>query len=43
MFKQVPERDIWQFFGEAKQSKKPLFQQKKIFWYKMGKYIKEKK
>lgn len=31
MFKQVPERDIWQFFGEAKQSKKSLFQQKKIF------------
>ncbi len=42
MFKQVPSREIWQFFGEAKQSKKTLFEKKKLFWYKMGKYIKEK-
>ncbi|PID83587.1 hypothetical protein CSB11_00400 [Candidatus Campbellbacteria bacterium] len=43
MFKQVPEHKINQFFAEAKQSRKTNFEKKKEFWFKMGKYIKEKK
>ncbi len=42
MFKQVPKRDIYQFFGEAKQSRRAKSVQKRIFWFKMGKFIREK-
>lgn len=43
MFKQVPEHKINEFFAEAKQSRKTNFEKKKEFWFKMGRYIKEKK
>lgn len=42
-FKQVPLGIVFQYFSEVKQTKKSLFGQKKLFWYKIGKYIKEKK
>lgn len=42
MFKQVPEREIDQIFAEVKQAKKSTFDKKKLFWYRIGKYIKEK-
>jgi len=42
IFKKVPKREIYQFFGEAKLARKPRSMQKRIFWFKIGKYIREK-
>ena len=42
MFKKVPLRDVGQIFAEVKQTKKSTFDKKKLFWYRVGKYIKEK-
>ena len=41
-FKNIPYQDIAQMFAEAKQSRKPRKQQYKIFWWKIGQYIKNK-
>lgn len=40
--KKIPLQDLWQMFGEAKQAKnKTRFEQKKLFWWKIGQYIKK--
>ncbi len=41
-FKKIPNQMLHQMFAEAKQSRKPLEAQKKIFWWKVGQYIKSK-
>ncbi len=41
--KKIPLEIIWQFFSEAKQSRKNLEGQKRLFWYKIGQYLKNKK
>lgn len=43
MFKNIPDREIDQIFAEVKQTKKSVFDKKKLFWYRVGKFIKEKK
>jgi len=42
-FKKIPFSQIRQFFGEAKQSKKTLEEKKRLFWWKIGNYLKNKK
>lgn len=42
-FKKVPLSIIKQFFAEAQQSKKPIAIQKRIFWKKIGEYLRNKK
>ena len=42
-FKNMPLREVHKIFGEVKQTKKSIFDKKKLFWYKVGKYIKEKR
>lgn len=41
-FKKIPVSDIQQMFEESKRSGKPLLGQKKLFWWKIGNYIKGK-
>ncbi len=41
-FKNIPYREIDQMFAEAKQSRKPKKVQYKIFWWKIGQYMKNK-
>lgn len=42
-FKRVPEKTIYQYWSEVKQSNKSTKDQQKIFWWKIGQYLKEKK
>jgi len=42
-FRRVPEKTIYQYWSEVKQSRKPILSQQKIFWWKIGQYLKEKK
>ena len=42
-FKKIPEKKIYQLWSEAKQTKKPVRDQQKIFWWKIGQYLKENK
>ena len=42
--KKIPLQDLWQIFGEAKQAKnKTRFEQKKLFWWKIGQYLRATK
>lgn len=42
-FKKIPNTEIYQMFEEAKRSNKSLNGQKKLFWWKVGQYIKNQK
>jgi len=42
-FKKIPEKQIYQFWAEAKQSRKPLKGQQKLFWWKIGNFLKNQK
>ncbi len=37
--KKIPMTDLWQMFGEAKQSRKNHEGQKKLFWWKIGQHL----
>ena len=40
--KKIPMLDLWQMYGEAKQAKnKTRFEQKKLFWWKIGQFLKK--
>ena len=40
--KKIPTRDLWLLYGEAKQARgKTRFEQKKLFWWKVGQYLKK--
>ena len=41
-FKKIPNRQVRQMFAEAKNSPKDRIGQKKIFWWKVGQYVKKK-
>lgn len=40
-FRRIPERVIYQYWSEVKQSNKSIKDQQKIFWWKIGKYLKK--
>ncbi|MFH0845777.1 MAG: hypothetical protein V1851_00015 [Patescibacteria group bacterium] len=42
-FKKIPEATIYQYWSEVKQSRLPTSKQQKIFWWKIGQYLKSKK
>lgn len=42
-FKKIPQKIIYQYWSETKQSRKSISSQQKIFWWKIGQYLKEKK
>ena len=42
MFKKIPLHDIRQMFEEAKRTEKSVQDKKKLFWWKVGNYIKPK-
>ncbi|MBU1557616.1 hypothetical protein KKC45_01500 [Patescibacteria group bacterium] len=42
-FSRVPKATIYQYWAEIKESRKPIKEQQKIFWWKMGQYSKTKK
>lgn len=43
MCKKIPMQDLWQMYGEAKQARgKTRFEQKKLFWWKLGQYLKDR-
>ncbi len=42
-FKNIPKNVIYQYWAEVKQIKKPIQNQQKIFWWKIGQYMKNKK
>lgn len=42
-FRNIPEKTIYQFWSEVKQSNKSLIDQQKLFWWKIGQYRKENK
>jgi len=42
-FKNIPEKIIYQFWSEVKQSNKSIKDQQKLFWWKVGQYIKNNK
>jgi len=39
-FKRIPDHEVQRMFEEAKRSNKDIFGQKKLFWWKIGQYIK---
>lgn len=41
-FRDIPEKTIYKFWSEVKQSNKSLKDQQKLFWWKIGQYKKEK-
>ncbi len=42
--KKIPLIDLWSLYGEVKQARgKTRFEQKKLFWWKVGQYIKNRK
>jgi len=41
-FKRIPLREVRQMFGEVKQTKKSIFDKKKLFWWKIGQFHKNK-
>lgn len=43
LFKNIPEKIIYQFWAEVKQSNKSTKDQQKLFWWKAGQYIKNNK
>lgn len=42
-FKKIPENIIYQFWSEVKNSRLPIQKQQKIFWWKIGQYLKNQK
>ena len=42
-FKKIPEATIYKFWSEVKESRLPITKQQKIFWWKIGKFLKDKK
>jgi len=42
-FKKIPEASIYQYWSEVKESRKPLKDQQKLFWWKIGQHRKAKK
>ena len=42
-FKRIPEATIYQYWAEVKESRKPIKDQQKIFWWKIGQLSKKKK
>ncbi len=42
-FKKIPETVIYQYWSEVKNSRKSLKDQQKLFWWKIGQFLKEKK
>ena len=38
-FKRIPDHEVQRMFEEAKRSNKDIFGQKKLFWWKIGQYI----
>ena len=41
-FKRIPEATIYQYWSEVKESRKSIKDQQKIFWWKIGQYLKNK-
>ncbi len=41
-FKKIPKSTIYQYWSEVKESRKPTKDQQKLFWWKIGQYIKKK-
>ncbi|MCK4918289.1 MAG: hypothetical protein KAS02_00685 [Candidatus Pacebacteria bacterium] len=41
-FKRIPENIIYQYWSEVKESRKSIKDQQKIFWWKIGQYLKKK-
>ncbi len=41
-FKKIPISEIKRFFAEVKQTKKSTFDKKKLFWWKIGQFLKKK-
>ncbi|MCK5286096.1 MAG: hypothetical protein KAJ58_02635 [Candidatus Pacebacteria bacterium] len=41
-FKRIPENIIYQYWSEVKESRKSTKDQQKIFWWKIGQYLKKK-
>lgn len=39
--KKIPMHDLWRIYGEAKQSRKSIINQKKLFWWKIGQYVRQ--
>lgn len=42
-FKRIPEFTIYQYWAEVKESRKSIKDQQKLFWWKIGQFLKEKK
>ena len=42
-FKKIPEATIYQFWSEVKESRKSTLSQQKIFWWKIGNFLKKQK
>ncbi|MFH1402391.1 MAG: hypothetical protein ABIG87_02065 [Patescibacteria group bacterium] len=42
-FKKIPEAMIYQYWSEVKQSRKSIKNQQKLFWWKIGQYLKKDK
>ena len=40
-FNRVPKKVIYQYWAEVKQSGKPIKDQQKLFWWKIGQYLKK--
>ncbi|AKM84349.1 TPA: hypothetical protein DCZ46_03305 [Candidatus Campbellbacteria bacterium] len=40
-FKRIPEKKIYEFWSEVKQSRKSIKDQQKLFWWKIGQYLKQ--
>jgi len=41
-FKKIPKATIYQYWSEVKESRKPIKDQQKLFWWRIGQYIKKK-
>ncbi len=41
-FKKIPKATIYQYWAETKESRKSLKAQQKLFWWKIGQYLKKK-
>jgi len=41
-FKRLPEASIYQYWAEVKESRKPIKDQQKLFWWKIGQHNKKK-
>jgi len=42
-FKKIPTTTIYQYWAEAKESRKSIKNQQKLFWWKIGQFLKEQK